>query len=99
MSTGANDDPNFSVEAEACYELLASQEEIYLEEREEELHVFLDSCIPSPLPTGSMTDANDGVRAPENLDELLDNAAKELIIGDAHDRLRKEELWEMLKLI
>ena len=43
MSIGKDDDESASIPTEAYYEELASQEEIYLEETEEELRVILTS--------------------------------------------------------
>jgi hypothetical protein len=59
-------DEDISTNTEAYYETLASQEEIYLEEREEELRMILESC-DSSLMEG------------ENLDDALEDAAKERI--------------------
>ena len=43
MTMNTNDDTNIPIETEACYEELASQEEIYLEETEEEVRAILTS--------------------------------------------------------
>jgi len=69
-------------DTEAYYEAVASQEEIYLEETEEELRAILISDKPSP---------------PESLDEPLDHAAEELITGDSEDPpLSEEAVAEMV---
>ena len=79
------DDENIPTDAEACYEIIASQEEIYLEETEEELRAIL--VFENPCPSES-TD-----------DEPLDQAAEELITGDSDDPpLSEEEVVEMLRV-
>lgn len=49
--TTNNDDKNIPADTEACYETLAGQEEIYLEEREEEVRAILTSGDLSPSRT------------------------------------------------
>ena len=51
MATNKNNDKNIPCETEACYETLASQEEIYLEETEEEVRAILTSDDQSPSQT------------------------------------------------
>ncbi len=48
MSINMSNDKNISTDTEAYYEAVASQEEIYLEETEEELRAILTSDDPSP---------------------------------------------------
>ena len=48
MVSNKNSDKNIPTETEACYEALASQEEIYSEETEEELRAILTSNDQSP---------------------------------------------------
>ncbi len=48
MSINMSNDKNISTDTEAYYETIASQEEIYLEETEEELRAILTSDDPSP---------------------------------------------------
>ena len=48
MSINMSDDKNIPADAEACYEAVASQEEIYLEETEEELRAILIFYDPPP---------------------------------------------------
>lgn len=48
MAVNTNNDKNNSLETEACYEILASQEEIYLEETKEEVRAILISEDQSP---------------------------------------------------
>ena len=43
-----SNDENIPTDTEAYYEAVASQEEIYLEETEEELRVILESDDPPP---------------------------------------------------
>ena len=48
MSINMSNHKNIPTDTEACYEELASQEEIYLEETEEELRAILIFDDPSP---------------------------------------------------
>jgi len=48
MSINANNNKNIPVDKDACYEELASQEELYLEETEEEVVAILTSYV-SPI--------------------------------------------------
>ncbi len=74
---------------EAYYEKIASQEEIYLEETEEEVAEVLIFEVPSP-PQNADRDA-------ESLDEILAEAAAELITGDADDPpLSQETITDLL---
>jgi hypothetical protein len=41
-----SNDENLPTDTEACYEVVASQEEIYLEETEEEIRMILTSDDP-----------------------------------------------------
>ena len=47
-------DRNIPIDTDAYYEAIASQEEIYLEETEEELRMVLKSDDSLPLPTESV---------------------------------------------
>jgi len=98
--------------ADACYEVVAGQEEIYLEETEEELRGILISEDPSTYDQRgtvytcndfevkiSMTNADHNPGVAENLDEELGHAAEELIAGDADDPpLSDEAITEMLRV-
>ena len=46
-----NNDKNIPIDTDACYEQLASQEELYLEETEEEVVAILTSYV-SPASQG-----------------------------------------------
>jgi hypothetical protein len=75
---------NIPTDAEAYYERVACQEEIYLEEAEEELRAILIFADPSPS---------------ESADAKLDDALEELITGDSDDPpLSEEVVAEMLKI-
>jgi hypothetical protein len=54
MSLNMGNDKHIPAETEAYYETVASQEEIYLEETEEELRAILISEDPSPSPNNSL---------------------------------------------
>jgi hypothetical protein len=51
MSINPSKDKNIPTDTEACYETVASQEEIYLEETEEEVRAILMSDDPSAQTT------------------------------------------------
>jgi len=79
-----NSNENIPTDAETCYEIVASQEEIYLEETEEEIRAIL--IFDNPCP-------------PESVDEPLVQAAEELITGDSDDPpLSEDAVAGMLKL-
>ena len=92
MSINMDNDKNIPIDPDACYEELASQEELYLEETEEEVRAILISDDPSE------TDANNSPRIVGSLNERLDHAAEELITGDSDDPpLSEETVAEMLE--
>lgn len=88
--------------SDAYYEELASQEEIYLEETEEEVHVILesyDSASSVKRVEKSMCGTNNDSLRTESLDEQLDDAAKELITGDSDDPpLSEDAVAEMVRM-
>jgi hypothetical protein len=89
-------DGNIPTDTEAYYEAVASQEEIYLEETEEELRAILVFHDSSPSKQ-QMTDATNNPRAIESIDEQEEHAAKELITGDSDDPpLNDEAIVKML---
>jgi hypothetical protein len=80
--------------SEAYYEELASQEEIYLEETEVEVHAVLDSYDSTASlekTVRSMSGARNDPGRTESLGEQLDHAAEELITGDSDDPPLSEE--------
>ena len=79
-----SDDVNLPNDFDACYEEIASQEEIYLEENEEEIRVILTAEVPS---------------APRHsLSEQRTCAMEDLITGDPDDPpLSEEVIDDMLK--
>jgi len=79
MSDDENNGQGIPAHTEDYYEAIASQEEIYLEEVEENLRAILISYKPSPR------------KAAESLNEQLDHAAEELITGDSDDAPLSEE--------
>jgi len=89
MSINGSDGEDTSNHTDAYYEEVASQEEIYLEEREEEVRAILTLDEPSPTPNS---------RA-ESLDEQRVEAAEELIAGDSDDPpMSKEAIQELLRM-
>jgi hypothetical protein len=80
-----NDD-KIATDTEALYEAVASQEEVYLEEREEELRVILESDSPPPPRT-------------ENPCRHRKRAAEELLTGDSDEPpLSEATVEEMLRI-
>ena len=57
MSININNDKNIPIDPDACYEELASQEELYLEETEEEVVAILTSYV-SPASQSDRTTIN-----------------------------------------
>jgi hypothetical protein len=106
MSIEKSSDESVRNNTEAHYEELASQEEIYLEEREERARAVLISENPSGLSSGSgspeakrsVTDASNTPAIADNVDKQLDHAAEELITGDSDDPpLSDEAVVKMLR--
>lgn len=75
---------NIPTDADPCYEAVARQEEIYLEETEEELRAILITEDPSTYiqPENICVDCCFVADSPA---EELDHAAEELITGDSDD--------------
>jgi len=101
MPIDKSSEGNIPNDSEACYEAVASQEEIYLEEVEEELRAMLIFSDPAPSRTGVKSlpsNANNDPCVVESLDEELNHAAQELITGDSDDSpLSEEAVAEMLR--
>jgi hypothetical protein len=94
MSINMNDAKNIPADTEAYCETVASQEEIYLEEVEEELRAILIFGDPPPSRRGVNTllsDANNDPCVVGSLDEQIYHAAEELITGDSDDPPLSEE--------
>jgi hypothetical protein len=89
-------------DAYAYYEAVASQEEIYLEEVEEELRailIFGDETPSRNEARRSPSDANNDPRRAEGLEEQLTHAAEELITADSDDLpLIEEVVADMLRM-
>jgi hypothetical protein len=87
MSDDENKDEGILAPTEDNYEAIASQEELYLEEAEENLRAILTSNKRLPSRTA------------ESLNEQLDHAAEELITGAADDaRLSEEAVADVLRM-
>jgi ribosomal protein S7 len=101
MSINANNNKNIPVDKDARYEEVASQEELYLEETEEEVVAILTSYV-SPISksdrpivdvrakrqSGLEIEVATDVTNPRmvtNADEQLVKAIEELITGDSDD--------------
>jgi hypothetical protein len=101
VSINTNKDKNAPSAPEAYYEKVASQEEIYLEETEEEVRTILTSDDQSFITEQSlsMTEENSYARIAESEDQQLDQAAEELITGDCDDPpLSDEAVAERLRV-
>ena len=86
------------VDADARYEMLASQEEVYIEETEEELRMILIS-EDSATFVEQETVSQDCSFVAKSLDEELGHAAEELITGDSDDPpLSEEVVMDMLRV-
>jgi hypothetical protein len=107
MSAEKVNDENAAIYTEAYYEELASQEELYLEEMEEEVRAIVISYISPASQNYRSTvievcgemDLELEVRrsTTDSLDEQLVEAAEELITGDSDDPLlRDKAVREML---
>lgn len=101
MLMNMDNDNDIPTDPEAYYEAIASQEEIYLEETEEQLRAILISYDPTPSQNNGSTFANgerkrdwgrrsiSGTnhepRMAESPDEQLEQIAEELITGDSDE--------------
>ena len=100
MSNDMSDDqlPKNILTTDAHDEIVASQEEIYLEETEEEVREILISEDPSTY-VHQETGCVDCCFVAESLGEELDHAAEELITGDSDDPpLSEEAVGEIVRM-
>jgi hypothetical protein len=77
MPAYESDDNVLGTDKEAYYETVASQEEIYLEEREETLRAVLTETPSAPQQTT--------ICLSESPEEQLEHAAEDLVAGDSDD--------------
>ena len=85
-------------DADTYYEIVASQEEIYLETIEETLRTILISEDPFAYVEQEST-CVDCCLGADSLDDELDQAAEELITGDSDDPpLSEEVVVEILRM-
>ena len=99
MSMYEDNGRNISNDAEAHYEAVASQEEFYLEEVEEELRAILifGDETSSQSEAQRSPSAKSDPRCAASLEEQITHAAEELITGDSDDSpLSEEAVAEML---
>lgn len=84
-----------AIEIEETYEVIARQEEVYLEETEEELRMIL--IFGDPLTTPDSKLGARHMQAENSGNELL-YAAEDLVVGDSDDApLSEETVREMLQ--
>ena len=89
---------NIPTDADTYYEIVASQEEIYLETIEETLRAILISEDPF-ADVEQETVCVDCCLGADKLDDDLDQAAEELITGDSDDPpLSEEAVVEILRM-
>jgi hypothetical protein len=102
MPVDESSEENIPNDSDAYYEAVASQEEIYLEEVEEELRailIFGDQTPPRGNAKRLRSDANNDPCVVESPQEQLTDAAEELIAGDSDDPpLSEEGVAEMLRM-
>ena len=92
MSPNTTNDKNIPKDAELYYETLASEEEIYLEETEEELRAILSSEHSAPSESNSLSiDSVAGV-----VDEKLEHAAEELYHRQGCERVLPKSINRQL---
>jgi len=101
MSINITNEKNIPIDTHACYELLACQEELYLEETEEEVVAILTSYVsPTSKSDRPIVDVRakresgleievatvvTNPRMVTNADKQLVKAIEELITGDSDD--------------
>jgi hypothetical protein len=111
LSINANNNKNVPVDTDACYEEVASQEELYLEKTEEEVVAILNSYVSPASQSDCSTLVDICAERKSDLeiervttgpmvgnpDEQLVEAAEELITGDSDDPpLSEGSIQEML---
>ena len=78
MSINSNNNKNIPVDTDACYEEVASQEELYLEKTEEEVVAILNSYVSPSLKSDRSTIIN--ICAERESDFEIEEAMTDLTI-------------------
>jgi hypothetical protein len=89
MSININNDKNIPIDPDACYEELASQEELYLEETEVEVVAILTSYV-SPASQGDRSSIIDICAEREShleIDEVMINRTNSRMAGNPDEQL------------
>jgi hypothetical protein len=89
MSININNDKNIPVDPDACYEELASQEELYLEETEVEVVAILTSYV-SPASQDDRSSIIDICAEREShleIDEVMTNRTNPRMAGNLDEQL------------
>src|SRR6267154_1937412 len=89
MSINVNNDKNIPIDTDACYEELASQEELYLEESEVEVVAILTSYV-SPASQGDRSTIIDICAAREShleIDDVMINRTNSRMAGNPDEQL------------
>ena len=97
MSSNINNDKKITIDPDACYEELASQEELYLEETEEEVVAILTSYV-SPASRSDRSTIIDICAERESdleIEGLMANVSNPRIVGNP-DEQRVEAIEELI---
>jgi len=89
MSININNDENIPIDTDACYEELASQEELYLEETEEEVVAILTSYVsPASQSDGStITDICAERESDLEIEGVMTDLTKPRMVGNPDEQL------------
>jgi len=89
MSINVNNDKNIPIDPDACYEELASQEELYLEETEEEVVAILTSYV-SPASQSDRSTMIDICRERESdleIEGVMTDLTSPRMVGNPDEQL------------
>ena len=89
MSINANNNKNIPVDTDACYEEVASQEELYLEETEEEVVAILTSYV-SPASQSDRSTTIDICAERESdleIERVMTDLTKPRMVGNPDEQL------------
>ena len=89
MSINANNNKNIPVDTDACYEEVASQEELYLEETEEEVVAILTSYVSpaSKSDRSTIIDICAGRESDLEIEGVMTDLTSPRMIGNPDEQL------------
>jgi hypothetical protein len=88
MSININNDKNIPIDTHACYEELASQEELYLEETEEEVVAILTSYVsPKSKSDRSIVDVRAKRESSLEIEVAMPDVTKPRMVTNADEQL------------